>query len=83
MTKAAVKAKPKKEMSITASEYIGHGTGRLLLRSGLNDSHPESWISLWIKKYGSPDGFPVTDGYMLMTCPCCEKVSQVRIPEEL
>jgi hypothetical protein len=77
------KKKKRKEMSITASEWIGHGTGRVIRRDALEQSHPESWISLWIKKYGSADGFPVSEGHMLMTCPCCEKVSQVRIPEEV
>lgn len=45
-------------MSIEASEWIGHGTGRLIRRNALSASHPESWPSLWLKKYGSLDGFP-------------------------
>jgi hypothetical protein len=47
-----------KEQSIEATDYIGHGTGRFLLRAALPDSHPESWPSLWKAKYGSLAGFP-------------------------
>lgn len=46
------------ERGIEATEWVGHGTGVLRRRDALPASHPESWASLWIKKYGDLDGFP-------------------------
>jgi len=76
--------------SIQASEWIGHGTGLLQRRDALPATHPESWPSLWIKKYGSLDGFPKTNGvdmngaamanketyYVCRHCDCVNVVAQ-------
>ena len=78
---------PKKEQKfIEAPQWIGHGTGRLLNRDGLQPSHPESWASLWLKKYGSLDGFPVEkhsfqgachNGDIYFTCNHCDVINVV------
>ena len=46
------------EKNVEASVWIGHGTGMVTRRDALPVEHPESWVSLWIKKYGSLDDFP-------------------------
>jgi hypothetical protein len=45
-------------LSIQASEWYRPGGGMMYRRSSLNPSHPESWFSLWVKKFGSLEDFP-------------------------
>ena len=60
---------------LQATEWIGFGTGLLQRRDALSDDHPESWPSLWLKKYGVPMpiwareqlGLPVPE----IVCPKC------------
>ncbi len=45
--------------SIQATEWIGVGKGGMITRrSSLPPTHPESWFSLWMQKYGSLEDFP-------------------------
>lgn len=72
----------KRRRSLSATEWIGHGTGRLFRRDALPTEHEESWQSLWIKKYGDLNGFPTEDGQTLMLCQHCKKHSVVDLPFE-
>lgn len=49
-------------MQIAATEYVRDGE-MMVLRSALNPFHPESWESLWTKKYGTIAGFPWEELY--------------------
>lgn len=52
----------KKQKFIEETNYVKFGD-MLVLRSGLSRNHPESWESLWKKKYGSLDEFPYYEIY--------------------
>lgn len=46
------------EKSIQATQWVKSGGGMITNRNYLNLNHPESWVSLWKKKYGDLLEFP-------------------------
>ncbi len=52
-------ADTEEQQSLQASVWVGVGQGGMIRRrDSLDPTHPESWFSLWFKKYASLDDFP-------------------------
>ena len=55
--------KQKQGRSLKATAWFKNDSGIMFKRTALALAHPESWVSLWKKKYGDLDGFPWVEVY--------------------